>query len=130
MTINIRDDDAAVVERKAEVHAPGWTNIAVENLELTNNGGYIIEAELWDEYGELLLAAKSPITASVRSIVPKILFSDLHVHSDDTVGTENSLYNFSYGKDIAGLDVLGYTANDFQITKERWDATLVVSLLK
>lgn len=40
------------------------------------------------------------------------------------MGTEDSTYNFTYGRDIAGLDVLGYTANDFQITKARWDATV------
>lgn len=56
--------------------------------------------------------------------IPRVLFGDLHVHSDDTVGTEFSAHKFSYGREIAGLDVLGYTANDFQITKERWDSTL------
>lgn len=55
---------------------------------------------------------------------PRVLFGDLHVHSDDTIGTEPSAYNFSYGHEKAGIDVLGYTANDFQITKERWDSTL------
>ena len=48
-------------------------------------------------------------------------FGDLHVHSDDTVGTNDTRYNLSYGRDVAGLDVLGYTANDFNITKARWD---------
>lgn len=48
-------------------------------------------------------------------------FGDLHVHSDDTVGTNNTTYNLTYGRDVAGLDVLGYTANDFQVTKKRWE---------
>ncbi len=48
-------------------------------------------------------------------------YGDLHVHSDDTVGTNDTIYNLSYGRDVAGLDVLGYTANDFNITKMRWD---------
>ncbi|MFF2551259.1 hypothetical protein ACFVUS_09660 [Nocardia sp. NPDC058058] len=47
-------------------------------------------------------------------------FADLHVHSDDTVGTQDSAYNFAYGRDIGGLDVLGYTANDFQVTDQAW----------
>lgn len=55
---------------------------------------------------------------------PKVLFGDLHVHSDGTVGTGSSVHNFPYGREIAGLDVLGYTANDFQITKDRWESTL------
>jgi hypothetical protein len=50
-----------------------------------------------------------------------LFYGDLHVHSDDTVGTNNTTYNLTYGRDIAGLDVLGYTANDFQITKKNWE---------
>lgn len=52
---------------------------------------------------------------------PRIYYADLHVHSDDTVGTNDTTYNLTYGRDVAGLDILGYTANDFQITKDRWD---------
>jgi len=48
-------------------------------------------------------------------------YGDLHVHTDDTVGTNDTTYNLTYGRDIAGLDVLGYTANDFNVTKARWD---------
>ncbi|WP_405492553.1 hypothetical protein [Nocardia sp. NBC_00511] len=48
-------------------------------------------------------------------------FADLHVHSDDTVGTQDTAWNLAYGRDIGALDVLGYTANDFQITDEVWD---------
>ncbi|PPJ56857.1 hypothetical protein CBER1_09982 [Cercospora berteroae] len=40
--------------------------------------------------------------------------------------TEDSTYNFTYGRDIAGLDVLGYTANDFQVAKQKWDSTLAL----
>ncbi|MGN6725421.1 MAG: hypothetical protein ACTHLZ_05860, partial [Tepidisphaeraceae bacterium] len=49
-------------------------------------------------------------------------FADLHVHSSNTVGTNSTESNFSYGRDVAGLDVLGYTANDFNITQARWQA--------
>jgi len=47
-------------------------------------------------------------------------FADLHVHSDNTIGTNSTAYNFLYGRDVAGLDVLGYTANDFHITEQSW----------
>jgi len=40
------------------------------------------------------------------------------------VGTNSTSYNFSYAQKIAGLDVVGYTANDFNITHERWNQTL------
>jgi hypothetical protein len=51
---------------------------------------------------------------------PRGYFCDLHVHSNDTVGTQSTDWNLRYGRDIGGLDVLGYTANDFQITDGAW----------
>ncbi len=51
---------------------------------------------------------------------PRALFADLHVHSNDTVGTQNTPWNLAYGRDIGALDVIGYTANDFQITDDVW----------
>ncbi|MHA3020729.1 hypothetical protein ACXPWS_10740 [Mycobacterium sp. BMJ-28] len=59
-------------------------------------------------------------------------FADLHVHSNDTVGTQDTDWNLRYGREIGGLDVLGYTANDFQITDDAWgdvvDACRAVSV--
>ncbi|GAB2518972.1 DUF3604 domain-containing protein [Nocardia heshunensis] len=52
---------------------------------------------------------------------PRAFFADLHVHSDDTVGTQDTAWNLAYGREIGALDVLGYTANDFQITDETWN---------
>lgn len=52
---------------------------------------------------------------------PRAYFCDLHVHSNDTVGTQDTDWNLHYARDIAALDVLGYTANDFQITDDTWD---------
>jgi hypothetical protein len=52
---------------------------------------------------------------------PRAWFADLHVHSEDTVGINNTEYNLTYGRDVAGLDVLGYTANDFNITEGNWN---------
>ena len=85
-----------------------------------------------DQPGELMLgvscaefpgveAATAYITIDPALTVPRAYFGDLHIHSDDTVGTNDTTYNLSYGRDVAGLDVFGYTANDFNVTKERWD---------
>ncbi|KAK4688419.1 hypothetical protein P7C73_g1697, partial [Tremellales sp. Uapishka_1] len=73
-----------------------------------------------------VLTASTLVTADPSSPVERVLYADLHVHSDDTVGTNDSLYNFSYAKDCAGLDIVGYTANDFNITKKNWDATVAL----
>jgi hypothetical protein len=48
-------------------------------------------------------------------------FADLHAHSDDTVGTQDTSYNLDYARRVGGLDVLGYTANDFQIKAAAWE---------
>ncbi|HSI58727.1 MAG TPA: hypothetical protein VLA16_14305, partial [Ideonella sp.] len=51
---------------------------------------------------------------------PRAFYADLHVHAHDTVGTNSPAYNAAYARDIGGVDVLGYTANDFQITDQNW----------
>ncbi|AQT78712.1 hypothetical protein B1R94_04780 [Mycolicibacterium litorale] len=51
---------------------------------------------------------------------PRAYFADLHVHSNDTVGTQDTAWNLAFGRDVGALDVLGYTANDFQITDRAW----------
>ena len=100
-------------------------------LSIEVDGDYTIEV-IVKSNEKTIVSQTTQLTISSGLSVPKALFGDLHVHSDDTVGTESSIYNFSYGREIAALDVLGYTANDFQITKERWDATtdLITSLNK
>ena len=73
----------------------------------------------------IVLAAVTELISAISSLpIPRPLFADLHVHSDDTVGTNDTTYNFAYGQQVAGLDIIGYTANDFNITKAKWDATL------
>jgi hypothetical protein len=52
--------------------------------------------------------------------VVRSLYADLHVHANDTVGTNSPAYNAAYARDIGGIDVFGYTANDFQITDANW----------
>ncbi len=55
---------------------------------------------------------------------PRIYYTDLHVHSDDTIGTNSTRYNLTYGRDVTGLDVLAFAHNDFNITTERWQNTV------
>ncbi|KAH9844407.1 polymerase histidinol phosphatase-like [Teratosphaeria destructans] len=116
--------DGVIQNIESAVPDRGWANAKLQLPGLAQSERYTVEAELRDPAGDVVLTTSVPLTVSKRLFVPKVLFGDLHVHSDDTVGTENSTYNFTYGRDIAGLDVLGYTANDFQITKTRWDATV------
>ncbi|EOD51684.1 hypothetical protein UCRNP2_1529 [Neofusicoccum parvum UCRNP2] len=93
-------------------------------LSLPAEGHYRIHARLHDSLNNQEWTAVELLTISAGIPVPRILFADLHVHSDDTVGTNSSAFNFSYAQLIAGLDIIGYTANDFHITAARWATTL------
>ena len=115
-----------VIEKELIPSAQGWTNAVFSDITLEVEDDYFVDISLQANDGSEIASNRSHLTTSSDLSVPKVFFGDLHVHSDDTVGTESSIYNFSYGREIAGLDVLGYTANDFQITKARWEATTEV----
>lgn len=117
------DSNPPVVVHKAAATADGWTNNIFSDVIIDKEGDYLINVELRSAT-DTIASQQTHLTVLSNLSIPKILFGDLHVHSDDTVGTGSSVYNFSYGREIAGLDVLGYTANDFQITEERWESTL------
>ncbi len=91
-----------------------------------------IDAIPTDAEGEIEIIAWAPdrpeispatfyVTVDNSTPAPRLFYGDLHVHSDNTVGINDTTYNLSYGRDIARLDYLGYTANDFQITQDNWD---------
>lgn len=76
-----------------------------------------------DEAGDYELVADGTVAAlTVDPAAPAVRahFADLHVHSEDTVGINDTRYNLSFARDAAGLDVVGYTANDFNVRADRW----------
>jgi hypothetical protein len=120
ITIKNEANNEVVFQEITAFAAGRWTAASFQGITLKVEGDYVITAEL-DSH-----SITDYITASTTSPVPRILFADLHVHSDDTVGTNSTSYNFSYAQKIAGLDIVGYTANDFNITHAKWDATLSI----
>jgi hypothetical protein len=83
------------------------------------------------EAGDYRLVMEDPsvsvnVTADAGAPVPRALYADLHVHSDDTVGVNPTLSVLTYARDAAGLDVTGYTANDFNVRADRWAAAVKV----
>lgn len=64
------------------------------------------------------------VTVDKNLKTPRIYYCDLHVHSEDTIGTNSTRYNLTYGRDVSGLDVLAFAHNDFNITTERWNKTV------
>ncbi len=111
--------DTVVYEKTVSLADSGWAYALIEDIPTDEPGELVITARELDrpEVENTVFY----VTVSEDLEVPRLFYGDLHVHSDDTVGTNNTVYNLEYGRDIAGLDVLGYTANDFQITKANWD---------
>lgn len=90
-------------------------------LSLERAGEYQLEVRV--EAGEQAWVAAAPLSIAELP-APRAYFADLHVHAHDTVGTNSTAENLRFARDLAGLDVLGYTVNDFQITDRDWDSAL------
>jgi hypothetical protein len=104
-------------QQSVELASNGWATAAITNLP-RNSGELTITARMPGAPG--VADAVHYVTIDETAPCPRILYGDLHVHAHDTVGTNSPAYNTAYGRDIAGLDVISYTANDFQITDENW----------
>jgi hypothetical protein len=112
-----------VLEQTQRLPDLGWTYGHFPNTIISAPGDYTIYASFNTDSGKI---AQATVRLSADNISPvtRPLFADLHVHSDDTVGTNSTSYNFSYARLIAGLDIVGYTANDFNITAAKWSSTV------
>lgn len=99
-----------------EPEASKWAAASLQ-LVLEQPGETLLQVSL-TETG--LKSDPTAVTADDHLVISRAWFADLHVHSNATVGTNSTEYNLSYGRDVAGLDIIGYTANDFNIGVERW----------
>jgi hypothetical protein len=115
-------DGVPVFRREADLAPQGWAILRIDDIPTQAAGELAISARIQGESGVTPDRAYATIDAAAP--VERIFYGDLHVHSDDTIGTNDTVYNLTYGRDVAGLDVLGYTANDFQITAARWRAAV------
>lgn len=123
--IQIKDGDegSILAETRVPLSRNGWT-CGSTNISLEHEGEHRVTVTLTDGNGIAIQTHADKLSVNSHLPVPRVLYADLHVHSDDTVGTNSTTYNFSYAQKIAGLDIVGYTANDFNITKDRWEQTL------
>ncbi len=117
--LQIRRDGRWVDTRTVTLANQGWAVAQISGLPTEQPGELEILARHldWPWIPEKVFY----LTVDDQFAFMRDYYGDLHVHSDDTVGTNDTTYNLTYGRDVAGLDVLGYTANDFNITKARWD---------
>ena len=106
-----------VYEKTHSLPTSCWASIGVNDLP-SDAGNLSIVAELLGSRD--VKPAVTFVNVSERFPAPRSFYADLHVHASDTVGTNSPAYNAAYARDIGGIDVLGYTANDFQVTDENW----------
>lgn len=120
--VEVSLDGKLCYEKELAMPAEGWSVSLLEDVPT-------------DQPGELMISATMPEHAAVKDQTfyvtidkdlsyPRIFYTDLHVHSNDTIGTNSSEYNLTYGRDVTGLDVLAFAHNDFNITEERWNKTV------
>lgn len=100
----------------------GWT-MAQLPLSLAQNGEWQLQAKV---HGVPVEPATAFVQVEPSTDGYRPYYADLHVHSEDTVGTNDTYYNLSYGRDIAGLDIVGYTVNDFNITEAKWNEAVAL----
>ncbi len=111
-----------VYEKNATLAARGWAVLLIDDLPTREPGELMITAHLpehpWVRPQTFYLTVERGLD------IARIYYCDLHVHSDDTIGTNSTNYNLTYGRDVSGLDILAFAHNDFNITTERWNKTV------
>jgi len=79
--------------------------------------------------GELTIAARRPDGSLLARSNPLLVrasraydsfWADMHGQSEETIGTNTVRQYFSFGRNLAFLDVMCHQGNDFQITREFW----------
>ena len=117
--VSARQGSKTILQNSFQSNREGWCFADIEGLPTDAEGEIEITAVAFDR--PEISPATFYVSVDKSAPAPRLFFGDLHVHSDNTVGINDTTYNLSYGRDIARLDYLGYTANDFQITKDNWD---------
>jgi len=104
----------------------GWASVAIEDVP-TDRGDVTLVAE---PDAREIPTALAFLSVFADAPAPRGFYADLHVHAHDTVGTNSPSYNAAFARKVGGVDVFGYTANDFQITDANWrDSVAAVNAL-
>jgi len=115
-------DGQACYQKNLNLAAKGWAVTLLEDLPTDQPGELVITATLPEH--PWVKPQTFYVTIDKSLPMPRIFYCDLHVHSEDTIGTNSTVYNLTYGRDVTGLDVLAFAHNDFNITAERWQKTV------
>ncbi|WP_310451173.1 hypothetical protein [Sulfuritalea sp.] len=115
-------DGKPVYDKETRLSEKGWAVLLLEDLPSKNAGELIVTASLPEHPS--VKAQSFYVTIDQTLAMPRIYYCDLHVHSEDTIGTNSTTYNLTYGRDVTGLDILAFAHNDFNITTEKWKKTV------
>ena len=115
-------DGKPVYEKETHLAEKGWAVLLLEDLPSKDAGELIVTASLPEH--PWVKSQSFYVTVDPALAVPRIYYCDLHVHSEDTIGTNSTTYNLTYGRDVSGLDILAFAHNDFNITTEKWKRTV------
>ena len=111
-----------VYQKEARLAEQGWSVLMLEDLPTKAEGELSVTVALPEH--PMVKPMVFHLTIEKNMLAPRVYYCDLHVHSDDTIGTNSTAYNLTYGRDVSGLDVLAFAHNDFNITTERWKKTV------
>jgi hypothetical protein len=123
-TVQIRAcrDGVEVYQRELDMPQAGWSVALLEGLPTDVSGELVVRASMPDY--PVVKDQVFYVTIDDSLDFPRIFYADLHVHSNDTIGTNSTEYNLAYGREVTGLDILAFAHNDFNITTERWKETV------
>jgi hypothetical protein len=114
--------ETRVYEKRATLADKGWAVLLLDDLPTEKPGELAVTARLVDR--PFVSPQTFFVTVDQKLDAPRVYYCDLHVHSEDTIGTNSTSYNLTYGRDVSGLDILAFAHNDFNITKAKWDKTV------
>ena len=115
-------DGKPIFKKSARLADKGWAILKFEDLPTKSAGELAVTASLPDH--PWVKPRTFHVTLDKDLPAPRVYYCDLHVHSEDTIGTNSTIYNLTYGRDVSGLDILAFAHNDFNITDERWKETV------
>lgn len=115
--LSVFSEERLVEARDLVLPATGWAARTIGDLP-TQQGDLRLVAER--PGARDVAPAEAFLSILPDAPAPRAFYADLHVHAHDTVGTNSPAYNAAFARDVGGVDVYGYAANDFQITDENW----------
>ncbi len=122
LSIKATRDGCTVYGGEMTLPARGWSVVAFDDLPTDAAGELVVTASLSGQ--PAVTSAEGFLTVDKDLGSDRVYYADLHVHSEDTIGTNSTSYNLAYGRDVSGLDVLAFAHNDFNITKDKWEETV------